>query len=180
MTAAHKHSVKGLHFPESPLAGAMPTCVKQLDDGRGVVHVQRHLVQPAVLQQEEEDAEARLERAQRLRPPGGDVIGVVLGPEPLLVLVQQEEVLQLLPPEVQLVLVVALHRLRLVHAVVHAQQELLHTNAVSAPRRRLITTESAHLEAPHGGGAWRGQVRVHHPQSEGGEGEASVTETPQV
>ncbi|TNN46234.1 hypothetical protein EYF80_043584 [Liparis tanakae] len=111
------------------LSPCLSTCVQQLDDGGGVLHVQRHVVQPVVVQQEEEDAQPGLEGGQRLRPPGRDVIGVVPGPEPLLVLVLQEEVLQLLPPEVQLVLVVALHRLRLVHAVLHVQQEVLWTQS---------------------------------------------------
>lgn len=37
----------------------------------------------------------------------------------------QEEVLHLLPPEIDLVLIVAFDRLRLIHRVVQGQQELL-------------------------------------------------------
>lgn len=47
------------------------------------------------------------------------------GHSPLLILVSQEEVLHLLPPEVQLVVVVALDRLGLVHSIIQGQEELL-------------------------------------------------------
>ena len=47
------------------------------------------------------------------------------GHSPLLILVSQEEILHLLPPEVQLVVVVALDCLSLVHSIIQGQQELL-------------------------------------------------------
>lgn len=46
------------------------------------------------------------------------------GHSPLLVLVGQEEVLHLLPPEVQLVVIIALYSLSLIHRVIQRQQEL--------------------------------------------------------
>lgn len=44
---------------------------------------------------------------------------------PLLVLVGQKEVLHLLPAEVKLVVIVALHSLGIFHRVIQGQQELL-------------------------------------------------------
>lgn len=59
------------------------TCVQDLGDGLRALDVQRHVVQPAVFHEEQEDIEAVLQGAVGLPGQPLHLVRVVLGPEPV-------------------------------------------------------------------------------------------------
>lgn len=59
------------------------TCIQNLDDGWGLLNVQRDIIKPAVLHQEQEDIQTVVKGTLGLCFKPAGLIWVILGPEPV-------------------------------------------------------------------------------------------------